>query len=146
MEKIAGVCLVKKLRYIQLYEADFNFFQQFIFGRETINLLTDKSFLPEEHFNKKGSTVEYAKFDKTLTEDLSKQARHLFAVVSVDTAQCYARVNHMTMTLLWHALIGTMDPILVLLTCMQHMILVQCTGFGDSTTFLDGGQLSKYLI
>ena len=33
LEKIAGVCLVEKLRYIQSYEADFNFFQQFIFGK-----------------------------------------------------------------------------------------------------------------
>ena len=27
LEKLAGMCLVEKLRYIQLYEADFNFFQ-----------------------------------------------------------------------------------------------------------------------
>ena len=27
LEKLAGICLVEKLRYIQLYEADFNFFQ-----------------------------------------------------------------------------------------------------------------------
>ena len=42
LEKIADVCLVKKVRYIQIYEADSNFFQQFIFGREAMNLLTDK--------------------------------------------------------------------------------------------------------
>ena len=71
LDKIAGVCLVKKLRYIQLYEADFNFFQQFIFGRKTTNLLTDNGFLPEEHFSKKESTAEDAKFDKTLIENLS---------------------------------------------------------------------------
>ena len=33
LEKIAGVCLVEKLRAIQLYEADFNCYNQFIFGR-----------------------------------------------------------------------------------------------------------------
>ena len=74
LEKIAGVCLVKKLSYIQLYESDFNFFQQFIFDREAMNLLTDNGFLPEEHFIKEGSTTEDAKFDKTLTEDVSRQA------------------------------------------------------------------------
>ena len=61
--------------------------------------LTDHGFLPEEHFSKKGSTAEDAKFDKTLTEDLSRQARHPMTVVSVDTAQCYGRVNHAIMTL-----------------------------------------------
>ena len=140
------MCLAKKLRYIQLYEADFNFFQQFIFGREAMNLLTDNGFLPEEHFSKKGSTAEDAKFDKTLTENLSGQARHPMAVVSVDAAQCYDRVNHVIMALVWYALIGKMGPIPVLLTCMQTMRLFQRTGFGDSATFLDGGQLSIYMM
>ena len=36
-----------------------------------ISVLTDNGFLPKEHFSKKGSTAEDAKFDKTLTEDLS---------------------------------------------------------------------------
>ena len=30
LEKIAGVCLVEKLRAIQLYEADFNCYNQFV--------------------------------------------------------------------------------------------------------------------
>ena len=136
LEKITGVCLVEKLRCIQLYEADFNFFQQFIFRKEAMNSLTDNGFLPEEHFSNKGSTSEDAKFDKTLTEDLSRQARHPMAVVSVDAAQCYDRVNHVIMSLVWLALLGAMAPILVLLHCMQNMKLFQRTGFGDSTTFL----------
>merc|ERR1712086_660229 len=87
----------------------------FLFGKEAMNLLTDNGFLPEEHFSKKGSTAEDAKFDKTLTEDLSRQAQHPMAVLSVDAAQCYDRVNHVIMSLVWLALIGTMTLILVLL-------------------------------
>jgi hypothetical protein len=33
LEKIAGVRLVEKLQAVQLYEADFNCYNQFIFGR-----------------------------------------------------------------------------------------------------------------
>jgi hypothetical protein len=33
VEKIAGVCLVEKLQAIQLYEADFNCYNQFVFGK-----------------------------------------------------------------------------------------------------------------
>jgi hypothetical protein len=51
--EIASVCLVAKLRYIQLYEVDFNFFQQLSFGKEAMNSLTDSDFSPEEHFSKK---------------------------------------------------------------------------------------------
>ena len=111
-----------------------------------MNSLTNNGFLPEEYFSKKGSTEEDAKFDKTLREDLSRQAQHPMAVVSVDAAQYYNRVNHVVMALVWYALIGKMGPILVLLHCMQNMRLFQRTGFGDSTTFLDGRQLSTYLM
>ena len=57
LEKLAGMCLVEKLKYIQLYEADFNFFQQFIFGRETMNTLMDRGLLPEEHFSNKAAQL-----------------------------------------------------------------------------------------
>jgi hypothetical protein len=36
LEKIAGVCLVEKLRAIQLYEANFNCYNQFIFGSQAM--------------------------------------------------------------------------------------------------------------
>ena len=120
---------------------DFNFFQHFIFGKEAMNSLIDNGFLSEEHFSKKVSTAENAKFDKTLPEDLSRQTRHANGVVSVDSTQCYDRVNHVIMALVWYALIQKMGPVLVLLACLQKMRLFQRTGFGNSTTFLDRGQL-----
>ena len=70
LEKIAGVCLVKKLRAIQLYEADFNCYNQFIFGQTAMQALTASGYVPEELFSEKGSTAEDAKFDKTLMADL----------------------------------------------------------------------------
>ena len=86
LEKIAGVCFVEKLCTIQLYEADFNWYNQFIFGRQAMQTLTDSRFIPEELFSQKGSTAEDAKFDKTLMADLSRQARQPMAVVSADAA------------------------------------------------------------
>ena len=121
LEKIAGVYLVEKRRHIQLYKTDFNFFQQSIFGKEATNALTNNGFLSEEHFSKKGRTAEDSKSDKTPTEDLSRQARHPMAVVSVGRAQCYGRVNHMIMALVWYALIGKLGPIAGLPTCLQTM-------------------------
>jgi hypothetical protein len=71
LEKITGVCLVEKLQAIQLYEADFNCFNHFIFGRAAMDTLTNNNYLPEELFSQKGCTAEDAKFDKTLMADLS---------------------------------------------------------------------------
>ena len=83
--------------------------------------LTDQGLLPDEHFSKKGSTAEGAKFDKTLMEDLSRQLRTPMSIVSVDAAQCYDRVNHVIMSLVWLALIGVVGPIKVLIHCLQTM-------------------------
>jgi hypothetical protein len=47
LEKIAGVCLVEKLLEIQLYKADFNCYNQFIFGRTAMESLTANNYLPE---------------------------------------------------------------------------------------------------
>ncbi len=57
LEKIAGVCLVEKLQTIQLYEADFNCYNQFIFGSQAMQALTTSGYVPEELFSQKGSTV-----------------------------------------------------------------------------------------
>jgi hypothetical protein len=57
LEKIAGVCLEDKLRAIQLYKADYNFYNQFAFGEKAMNAITDNRFLPEELFSQKGSTA-----------------------------------------------------------------------------------------
>jgi hypothetical protein len=88
LEKIAGICLVEKLRAIQLYEADFNCHNQFIFGRTAMDALTVNDYLPEELFSQKESTAEDTKFDKTLMVDISRQARHPMTVVSADAAYC----------------------------------------------------------
>jgi len=77
LEKIAGVCLVEKLRAIQSYKADFNCYNQFIFGGQAMQALTNSGYIPEELFSQKGNTVEDAKFDKTLMADLSRQARQI---------------------------------------------------------------------
>ncbi len=71
LEKIAGVCLIEKLHAIQLYEADFNCYNQFVFGKQAMQTLTDSRYIPEELFSQKGSTAKDAKFDKMLMADLS---------------------------------------------------------------------------
>jgi hypothetical protein len=64
LEKIAGVCFIEKLRTIQLYEADFNCYNQFIFGKHAMHTLMECGYILEELFSQKGSTAKDAKFDK----------------------------------------------------------------------------------
>jgi hypothetical protein len=130
LEKIAGVCLVEKLRAIQLYKGDFNCFNHFIFGRAAMDTLTKNDYLPEKLFSQKGCTAEDAKFDKTLMADLSTQARLPMTVVSADAAYCYDRVNHVIMSLVWLVLTGNTPTIVATLICLQTMKFFQRTGFG----------------
>jgi hypothetical protein len=88
LEKIAGVCLGEKLWAIQIYEADFNCYNQFIFGKQAMQTLTESRYIPDELFSQKGSTSKDMKVNKTLMADLSRQARHPMTIISADAAYC----------------------------------------------------------
>ena len=138
LEKVAGVCMVEKLRSIQLYEADLNWFMKFIFNDGALTALKSINYLPEEHYSQKGSTAEDACFDKTLTFDISRQTRTPMAIMSVDAAQCYDRVHHSLMSLTWLALIQNLPVVQILLSCLGDMKIYTRTGYGDSNTYFGG--------
>jgi hypothetical protein len=147
LEKIAGVCLVQKLHAIQLYKADFNCYNQFIFGKQVMQTLADSRYIPEELFSQKRSTAEDAKFDKTLMTDLSRQARQPMTVVLADAAYCYNRVNHVIISLVWLVLTnGNIPAIVTALICLQMMKFFQRTGFGESKTSFGGEGTQLYMM
>ena len=138
LEKIAGVSLVSKLCSIQLYEADYNWFNKLIFNDQALAALHNTGLMPEEHFSQKKSLAEDTCFDKILALDLSRQSRLPMALVSIDAAQCYDRVNHLMMSLVWLALGVQQSAISIILKCLQDMKIFTRTGFGDSTAFIGG--------
>jgi hypothetical protein len=138
---------VEKLQAIQLYEADFNCYNQFVFGKVAMDSLNCIGYTPEELFSQKGSTSEDAKFDKTLMADLSRQARHPLAIVLADAAYCYDRVNHIIMSLVWLVLTnGDIPAIVASLIRLQTMKFFQRTGFGESKTFFGGIHHLPYMM
>ena len=138
LEKVAGICLVDKLRSIQLYEADLNWFMKFIFHDIAIEKMKNVNLLPEEHYSQKGSTAEDACFEKTLTLDISRQSRTPMALISVNAAQCYDRVHPTLMSLIWLGLTNHPQSVILLLHVLQQMKIYTRTGFGDSSTFFGG--------
>ena len=122
LRKIASVCFVEKLRYIQLYEADFVFFQHLFLAKKPQMHWPTIDYFPGNTSAQKAAKQTTQNVKKTFTEDLSRQAWHPMTVVLVDAAQCYDRVNHFIMSLvLWYALIGKLGLIAVLLACLQTM-------------------------
>ncbi len=127
---------MEKLQAIQLYKADSNCFNHFIFGQVAMEALTKNDYLPEKLLSRKGCTAEDAKFDKTLMANLSRQARHPMTLVSADAANCYDRVKHIVMSLVWLVLTGNTPAIVATLICLQTIKFFQRTGFRDSKPFL----------
>jgi len=121
LEKVAGSCMVSQLRSIQLYKADYNWFNKLVFHDYAMEALKSAGFLPEEHFSQKESLAEDACFDKILTLDLSRQSRQPLSITSVDAAQCYDRVNHIMMGLVWLALGVSRAAISIITRCLSHM-------------------------
>ncbi len=64
LKKIAGVCLVEKLWAIQLHEADFNCYDQFVSGKAVMDSLNSIGYTSKELFSPNGSTSKDANFDK----------------------------------------------------------------------------------
>jgi len=138
LEKVAGVALVNKLRAILLMEADFNYMNKWIFGHEAINKMYALNYVAEDQYSQKESTAEDAKLDNKLSMDLSRQLRHPLATMSADADKCYDRINHIVMSLLLLAIIGTVGPVVAMLHPIQTMKFYQRTARGDSKTFMGG--------
>lgn len=138
LEKIAGVCLVDKLRSIQLYKADYNWFNKFMFNAAALAALESSGCLPKEHYSQRGSTSEDACLDKTLTTDISRLSQQPLAITSVDAAQCYDRVNHTMMALVWLALKVPFRAVSIIVGCLQFMKIYTRTGWGDSMRYFGG--------
>jgi hypothetical protein len=121
---------------IQLYEADFNCYNQFCFGQCAMTTLTNSGYVAEKLFSQKGSTAEDAKFDKTLMADLSRQARQPMTVVSPNASYCYGRVNHKIMSLVWLVLLNcNVLAIVATLIYLQTMIFFSVQALAKPTPF-----------
>ena len=48
LEKVAGIALVNKLRAILLMEADYNFFNKWVFSYIALNRLYEEGYISED--------------------------------------------------------------------------------------------------
>ena len=135
---MAGVALVSKLRAILLMEGDFNYMNKWVFGYEAINKLYEMGYIPGDQYSQKESTAEDARMDNRLTMDLSRQMKHPLATMSADADKCYDRINHIVMSLLLMAIVGSVGSVAAMLSPIQTMKFFQRTARGDSTTFMGG--------
>ena len=97
--------------------------------------------IPQEQYSDKQSTAEDGTFDKILQSDIARQRRMPFAILSADAANCYDRIHHSIMALLFLALGVHTGAIAAMLRSIQIMKFFLRTGWGESTTFIGGDPL-----
>ena len=122
LEKIAGIALVNKLRAILLMEDNnFNFHNKLIFGKRMLDAARSEGIIPAEQYAAKKSTADDGSFDKILESDISRQKKLPLCIISADAANCYNRVHHTIMELLFLALGVRTGLISTMLRSIQMM-------------------------
>ncbi len=94
--------------------------------------------MPGDQYSQKKSMAEDARLDNHLTMDLSRQMKHPLATMSADADKCYDRINHIIMSILLLAIVGSIGSIMAMLFPIQTMKFFQRTARGDSNTFMGG--------
>ncbi len=64
--------------------------------------------------------------------------KHPLATMSADADKCYNQINHIIMSLLLLAIVGSIGSVVAMLFPIQTMKFFQRTARGDSTTFMGG--------
>ena len=94
--------------------------------------------MPGDQYSQKKSMAEDARLDNHLTMDLSRQMKHPLATMSADADKCYDRINHIIMSLLLLAIVGSIGSNVAMLFPIQTMKFFQRTARGDSNMFMGG--------
>ena len=135
LEKLAGCCLLDKLRAILLMEADFNANNKIIYGTRMLNNVRKYGLMADEIFSEVGRTADDGALCKVLYYDIVRQSRLTAAIASVDASNCYDSIAHAIALLIFQACGVTLESIESMLDAIQNMKYFLRTAFGDSKNF-----------
>ena len=96
-------------------------------------------FLPEEAFCEKNCMANNGTLQKNLFYDITWQARVPAAIASLHTLNCYDRIVHAMTTLVFQTFGVPTSAVDSMLGTNKNMKFFLWTGFGDCTTFTEGG-------
>jgi hypothetical protein len=139
LEKTLGVTLVSKLQVILLMKADFNATNKIVYGDRMMTNVRKCNLMPEEIFSKKNRMADDSTLCKTLFYDTTRQVRVPAATTSVDTSNCYDRIAHAIVSLVFQAFGVPATAIETMLGAIENMKFFLQTGFGNSKSFAGGG-------
>ena len=92
--------------------------------------------IPNQRFGDKGKTAEDGKFSNVLVCDLSRQRRQKMDSISSDAGNCYDRIHHAIMALVFLSLGVPSGAITSMLCSIQLMQFFLRTGWGESESLI----------
>ncbi len=95
--------------------------------------------MPREIFSKKNRMANKGTLCKTLFYDISRQARVPRAIVLVNASNCYDRMAHTMVLLIFQAFGVPTTAVKTILGAIENMKFFLQTGFGDSKLYANGG-------
>jgi hypothetical protein len=95
--------------------------------------------MPEEIFSEKNRMANNGTLCKTLFYDITWQACVPAVIASVDASNCYDRIAHAIVSLVFQAFGVPTTAIKTMLGAIENMKFFLRTGFGDSKSFARGG-------
>jgi hypothetical protein len=134
LERINRCSVVTKLRSILLMEADFIAVNKIIYGRQMLQNVRKYSCMPDEICSKKNRTANNGTLTKVLFYDIIRQSRRSAGISSVDADNCFDRVAHAVVLLIFRAFGVSEGTFGVMLKTIQEMQFFLRTTFGDSKT------------
>jgi hypothetical protein len=135
LEKMFGCALITKLWSILLMEADFNATNKIIYSQRMLQTARKYKLMPEEVFRERNCLADDGTLIKVLFYDIVHQTRLPAGISAVDADNCYNRIAHPIVSLVFQALGVPQEAIFLMLTTIQDMKFFLRTGFGDSKDY-----------
>jgi hypothetical protein len=120
-------------------EVDFNALNKIMYRVRMMKNVCNYCLMPEEIYSKKNQMADNRMLTKTLFYDVTRQARVLAAIASIDASNCYDRIAHAMVSLVFQAFGVPASAIESMLSKIENMKFFLRTGFGDLTKFAGGG-------
>ena len=123
-------------------EADFNMHNTIIFSKQMLDSERAGGMILDEHFSDKGKTAEDGKFSNILVCDLPRQRRQKMGSILADAGNCYDRIHHASMALVFLAL-GVPTGAITSMLCSIHLMqFFLRTGWEESDSYIGGDLLN----
>ena len=132
LQKEIGNIDIDKLRFIILFEADFNFLLKKIFAQRLMARAIENDTLPIEFYSMKGKSAKEAIITRTLWCDINRLEHRSFAVVSADLSQCFDMIGHSQCSLAMQAQGCPIKPISIMLFTLQNMNYWIRSAYGET--------------